>query len=364
MKKIKVLFCILTISQLRLYADNYANPELNLIFAALNAATFQGVVQADGEDSIALKFLNTMEKSIEYDQEQKNDLAATQSGYFSSATPLNPAKIKAQNKQLEASIKKLNANINAFEKNGVVAWEKQKVDARRSQRNAEQEQLNKNLAALQINQNGGVQAVQALIAKNELVFEQALESYIGSFGQCFVQNGSIVISSKYSKLMPITPKEYTQLVALLKVAQAQFGSNISINLSLKNAAPATIADIARYIGNMAPAGSSWLSYAKYAVGITAGVAAAIGAAAVVYNVGQGQQWNSPAAYNDGSSAASGAYNTYIAPQVSSVSGAYDNHIAPQIASAKETLNTYVGGAASYLPNNIFSSSSANNPAVQ
>lgn len=319
MKKIKVLSLLMLLASTKIDSIASNNPELSFILAYQALDNFARTVSSDRDDVGALQLLDFMNNSIAFDAQQKQQIAAAKDGYLSKGTPLDPAKIAQQNKDLAARIAVLDHNIKEFKKGGVTAKENKKVDNRRQERKQAEALIKKNTAALAV-QNAALadaeqkaQAAQALIEQNELAFEQALEAYIASFGQVYTNNGSIIISSKYNQNMPITPKEYAQLMATLKNGANQFGSNILITLDLENAAPATIKDIASYVGNMAPAGASWASYAKYALAATAVTAAAIGAAAIAYNVYQDKDWNDTgdalAAYNAGLSKAQAGYNT-------------------------------------------------------
>ncbi len=286
MKKIKALSLLMLFASAQIDSVAATNPELAFVLSYQALDNFARTVSSDRDDIGALQLLDFMNKSISFDAQQKQQIAAAQDGYLSKGTPLDPAKIAAQNKELQARIETLNHNIKAFEKGGVTAVEKARVDRRRSERRQKMAAISQNQAALDA-QNAAkadvdkkTQAAQALIDQNELAFEQALESYIESFGQVYVNKGSIVISSKYNKEMPITPKEYAQLVATLKNASSQFGSAVSINLNLDSSAPASIKDVVGYVGNMAPAGASYLSYAGYALAATAVAAAAIAAVSI------------------------------------------------------------------------------------
>jgi hypothetical protein len=327
MKKIKVLSLFMLLASAQINSVAQTNPELAFILSYQALDNFARTISSDRDDVGALQLLDFMKNCIAFDAQQKQQIAAAKDGYLAKGTPLDPVKIAAQNKELQARIETLDHNIKEFKKGGITPKENKKVDNRRQERKEKEALIKKNQAALAA-QNAAMadaeqkaQAAQALIDQNELAFEQALESYIYSFGQAYAKNASIVISSKYNKEMPITPKEYAQLVATLKNAANQFGSSVMITLDLDNAAPANIQDVISYINNMAPASASFLSYAGYALAATAVTAAVIAAAAVSYNVYQGKDWNDTSdaqdAYNTGLGQAKSGYNV-IATSAASV----------------------------------------------
>lgn len=293
MKKIKALSLIILCASAQIDSVASSNAELSLVLTYQALDNFARAVASDRDDIGALNFLDIMQKSIVFDAQQKQQIAATKDGYLSKGVALDPKKVVAQNQELQGRIETLNKNIKAFEKGGVTAIEKKKVDARRAERKSDIATVAQNQAALaqQISVENQIKIAEGLLVQNQLAFEQALESYINTFGQVYQNNRSLVISSKYSQSMPITPKEYAQLIATLKNASNQFGSSILITLNLEDAAPASIKDVTRYISNMAPAGASWKSYAGYALAATAVTAAAIAAVAVASNVSQGKNWN-------------------------------------------------------------------------
>ncbi len=293
MKKIKALSLIILCASAQIDSVASSNAELSLVLTYQALDNFARAVASDRDDIGALNFLDIMQKSITFDAQQKQQIAATQDGYLSKGVALDPKKVVAQNQELQARIDTLNKNIKAFEKGGVTAVEKKKVDARRAERKSDMATIAQSQAALaqQISAENQIKIAQGLLVQNQLAFEQALESYINAFGQVYQNNGSLVISSKYSQNMPITPKEYAQLIATLKNASNQFGSSVLITLNFAHAAPASIKDVTNYVSNMAPAGASWKSYAGYALAATAVTAAAIAAVAIASNVSQGKNWN-------------------------------------------------------------------------
>ena len=306
MKKIKALSLLMLLGSAQLDSAAATNPELAFVLSYQALDNFARTVSSDLDDNGATQLLNFMTVAISFDAQQKQQLAASQDGYLSKGTPIDPQNIAAQNKQLQARIGVLNANIKALQSSNktMAVAHSQKIADRKKSRDAGQAQLQRNMKSL-ATQN----AVQSLIAQNQLAFEQALETYIASFGQVYANQGSIVISSKYNKEMPITPKEYAQFVATLKNASSQFGSAVTINLNLNNAAPATIKDVIGYVGNMAPAGASYLSYAGYALAATALTAAAIATVAAVTNLKQDKDWyDTNNAYNNAMNLGNGTMN--------------------------------------------------------
>ncbi len=300
MKKIKVLSLLMLLASARIFGDQYANPELSLVLSYQALDNFARTIASDRDDVGALQLLSVMKDSIAFDAQAKQQLANVKDGYLTKGTPLDPVKISAQNKLLQARMASLNQNIDAIT-NGSVNFN----DANSANSSAANIVIN--------NPEQANVAAQALIDQNELIIEQALAAYFGLFGQVYAKNGSIVISSKYSQNMPITPKEYAQLVATLKNAASQFGSAVMIKLDLDNAAPASIKDVVKYVGNMAPANASWKSYAAYGAAALAIGAATIAAVAIGSNLQQGKDWNDTsdalAAYNNGMS--------YVQPGINS-----------------------------------------------
>jgi hypothetical protein len=321
----KVLSWLLLLASINTYIGAMHNSELGFIFAVECANTLVQTVLSDSDDVIALKLLQTMNDSITFDATQKKALASSQNSFLYKGVPLDPAKIQAQHKILKKQIDNYNKDIKELKvsNNTLMPIHKKTIKEREHDRNETQQQLNDtwaiintyaiqypelvhniiqqlfdHLATMNVSSPYEIQAnvdsvnLLMLISKNQLAFEQALESYINFFGQCYTQAGSVygsttIISSKYNQDMPITPKEYTQLVTTLNNAYSQFGSAVTITLPLNNSTPATIQDVANYINNKSPQSSSFATYASYGLAAAATATAAIAASAIAYNMYQG-----------------------------------------------------------------------------
>ena len=328
MKNTKVLSLLLLLTSAEMYSA-HASPDILFVLASqvLNALSI--TVQTDSDDGVAVKMLASMNGFIAFDAAQKKSLAAAQGGIVSKAIPLDSAKIEARDKELQGQINSYNNDIKKLKKSGNVAETKgSKIANRKASRDIEQKELDNNIARLKkyaitaklendkaalAQQNAA--AINVLIAKNALAFENALESYLSLFGLVYLKAGSmygstIIISSKYNQDAPITLKEYSQLMTTLRSAASQFGSSIQITLELDRAEPVSIAKVADYIGNMPPA-TSYATYAAYGIAAAGLAAAAIAGAAIVYNYSQGKDLTDATdAMNIYKQGAAGAQNTY------------------------------------------------------
>ncbi len=301
MRSKKFLSLCLFFASIQIYSSA-ANPDLSFVFAYQATVEFCETVLADSDDALATKLLRSMNDCILFDATQKKQLATAQTNYLFTSTPLGARKITEQNKQLQTRIDQYNADITSLQSSNYTlsATHKKKIADRKRSRDLLQQQLDDDIAAVQ-NANSlnsatqaNMTAANALIAKNALAFEQALEFYIASFGQCYTQAGlaygsSTIIASKYDQNMPITLKEYNQLLTTLRNAYSQFGSSVTITLPLNNGMVANLKQVADYIKNMPI--TSYTTYAAYGLAALAGTAAAIGAGTVAYNLTHEKNWN-------------------------------------------------------------------------
>ncbi len=347
MKNIQVLSLLLLLSCGQMYGN--ANPDLAFVLAYQNIDAMKKNITSDNNDMHARDLLDVMNESIDFDAMQQQALAAAQAGMILDGVPLDADKIAEDNKELQKRIKKLKKNIKKFEKDGVVAWEKKKIDNRRDNRDKKQNELDENLAQLQSMKDA--QAAEASIdnirEQNAITFDEALESYIASFGQCYVVPGkvygtSVIISSNENQNIAITYNEYDQLLATVQKAANQFPS-VMITLDLVDSdedVEVSVADVANYISNMPTNNGSW---ARFALQSAAIAAVTIGASAVAYNMYQGEDWNSSRALNDASDATAKAYNNALETEA----GQKAQALAVQVQEAKnqafeKALNSPVG----------------------
>ena len=314
MKNINALSLFLLLTSTQTYSA--ANPMLGFILASKVTKNLNSAVVSANDNAAAKELLAIMNASIDSAKNLENDLNNVQGTFLYNEVPLDEAKIEQENKNLaarEAELKKeidrLSGNIKSYEKGGITAWERKKVNNRREDRRKHQDEITANLAKIAANNTllkkadnveaiaeANKNAINLQIEQNELNFDEALETYIVSFGQVYKKEGtlygsSIVISSDYDRNIAITPKNYNELVATLNKADKQFGSNIEITLPSEEVEPATIKEVANYVGNMPLASSAYASYAKYTLAATVGTAAAIAGTAIAYNLYQGKEWN-------------------------------------------------------------------------
>lgn len=134
--------------------------------------------------------------------------------------------------------------------------------------------------------------VQSLLAQQVATFKNTVEQYITSLGQVYQQPGTvygktIIIASRLKKDMPITPKEYQQLINTLQQGASQLGNTISIQLTINDSTTnASLQDVVSYIKNMPLTSTSYTTYAMYTVLAAATIAGAIAA----YNGYQNKDW--------------------------------------------------------------------------
>ena len=290
MKKISILSILLFLGAAQMHSISN-NVDLLMVLAYKNAQIFNDAILSDNDDVNAVILLQAMKDSIDFDKSAKAQLASTKPGMFSAGKLLDPAKIKQQIDALEDRIETLNRHIKAFEKNGVTAVEKPKVDARRRERRDAKEQLallqqeQKDLAINAASNAEAAATLQKLIEQNALAFEHSLETYIANFGQIYSDkiNDKVmhVISSKYSRDMAITPKEYNQLVATLNNAVPQFDAVANITIENHEIShDVKVSEILAFIKNKPLSSSSYSSYAQYAAVGLAVAGVAIGAVAI------------------------------------------------------------------------------------
>ena len=314
MKKIQVLSLFLLLACGQIYGS--ANAELSFILAYQNIDTFNKSISAGNDDMQAVALLNAMSECIAFDQQQVAALKSAQGNMLFKGKPVDPAQVEAANAKLQARIKKLNNNMSAYKKGGVVEWEKDKFKARKKEKKNKQEQLAANQAAL-----SEQDSINNLREQNAIALDDAIESYIATFGQCYAQAGtmygsSIVISSDQDQKVAITPNEYNQLVSTLQNAASQFPS-IMITLDMVDSdqdMQASISDVTSYIKNMPVTTGSWAMFALKSA-VTAAVIA--GTAIVGYNLYQGEEWNSSRAIDDAMDTQAGQQAQALAAQAKS-----------------------------------------------
>jgi hypothetical protein len=322
MKKIQVLSLFLLLACGQIYGS--ANAELAFILAYQDIDAFKKNIFADNDDMHASSLINSMKECIAFDKEQQNAIKASINGTFFNGKPIDPAQVAAADAKLQARIKTLNNHISDYKKGGVSASEKNNVHARRKNKQNKKDELAGNQSVL-----SAQDSINNLRAQNALALNDAIESYIATFGQCYVKPGSvygssIVISSDQDKNLAITPQEYNNLVATLQSAAAQFPS-IMITLDMVDSdqeMQASISDTVSYIQNMPVSSGSWTSFIlKSTV-----AAAVITATAIVgYNLYNGEDWNSSKAINDAMDTQAGQQAQALAAQAKAAGDqAYNN----------------------------------------
>lgn len=284
MKNMKILSLFLLLASAKMYGAALANPDLGFILSYQISVEFNQQSSFDRDDVAALKLLTTMSDALASDISIKKQISDTTDRFLRRGVPLDPAQIAAQNKELQDRISTLDHNLKEFRKNGVLPHERDKYNRRKKEREEKKDALAANIADAD-----NMTKAKGLLAQNSLVYEQALESYLASFGQCYQQDGMMIISSRYKKDLPITPKEFNQFIAVLQNGYKQFGADIKVDLPLAKAPQVSIQDVINYMNNMPVPAQGW-SYSSYAK--AAGLAAAIaGAAYVGYNIYEGKDWN-------------------------------------------------------------------------
>lgn len=312
MKNMKILSLFLLLASAKMYGAALANPDLGFILSYQISVEFNQQSSLDRDDVAALKLIATMSDALASDLSIKKQISDTTDRFLKRGVPLDPAQLAAQNKELQDRINTLDHNIKEFRKGGIMPTEQKKYNRRLEERREKHAALDANIADAD-----SLTKAKGLLAQNSLVYEQALESYLASFGQCYQQDGMMIISSRYKKDQPITPKEFNQLIAVLQNGYKQFGSDIKVDLPLAKAPQVSIQDVMGYINNMPVPAQGW-SYSSYAK--AAGLAAAIaGAAYVGYNIYQGKDWNDTSnaanAYNAAAGGVSSAGQYFADTQV-------------------------------------------------
>jgi len=356
MKKIQVLSLFLLLACGQIYGG--ANPDLAFVLAYKNINVLNKAIAAGNDDTQANKVLDAMDEFINFDIEQAAALKASQDGILFKGKPVDPAQVAAKNAELQKRIKTLNDNISKFKKGGVVAWEEKKAHNRNKEKNKKQKQLHANLAAL-----SEQDSINNLREQNALAIEAAIEYYIATFGQCYVQQGkmygsSIVISSDQDQQLAITINEYDRLMATLQKAANQFPS-VMITLDMIDSdqdQEASISDVASYISNMPASSGSW---AMFALKAAVGIGATIAASAVAYNLYQGKEWNSSAAYDDAMSTQAGQKAQALVNQAK-IAGdkAYNDVINSSYGKSAQEKAQYAQAAAEKAVNDVMNSSAA------
>lgn len=261
------------------------NPELNFRLAYATVDKFKNDIMLANDDIVADAELIKMAETIEYN-------ATLQKNYDNAknnVAVIDIDAIVAENNRLQDGIKNASDSIKRLEAKGFGKdANKKKIRDRRNDRSEKQAQIDRNLALITANQNSMTQAqtaqagIKTLMEKNALQFEDLLESYILKYGQYYTTSGKLwgentIISSIYSKDMPITPNKYDKLVAVLKAAIPAFNDNITLEITPDQNLHASISDVLGYIQNLKPtAARTWATF-----GIQAGLAAAITGAAAV-----------------------------------------------------------------------------------
>ncbi|MBV8661292.1 MAG: hypothetical protein JO129_04060 [Candidatus Dependentiae bacterium] len=324
MKNMNVLSLFILLSSAQIYST-YANPQLLFVFAAQAANILDETAVSDTEDSVAVGIINTMNSCISLDQNLQAQLKSAQGGMLYGGTPINVAAIKKANQQLENAINGYNSNLKKLRGAGGTAAtaNRAKINAETKHRNEKQKQLATNQAVLQANTTaqGKIASLNTTVQQNMLAFEQALETYIATFGQCYIKSGSVygsttIISSKDNIGEPITPKEYAQLIKTLQAAATQFGSNVTVTLAINGGSTATanISNVISYMNNMSPSSASYLTYAAYGLGAVAATAALIAGANAAYNYSQGQSLTDTTAVQNALAGAGESLQTFTATQ--------------------------------------------------
>lgn len=333
MKNINVLSLLTLLAFGQIYGG--AAPDISFISAYRAIDELTKTISSDNDDAVALNLLQIMNICIAFDLAQQQALKATQDTFMFKGTPLDSAKIAAAHKELQSNINASNSHIKKLSKS---KNNNNKLNNNQQARNEAQANLDATIAAINENQSSmtvaqaGQKKIGALRAKNALVLEQAIESYVGSLGQCYTKQGVVVISSKYNQNLPITPKEFNQLITTLNNSFSQFGSNVMITLELQGSAPVTIDNVAKSINNMPLSSSSYASWALFGLKAAAVTAATVAAGAIAYNVYQGKNWNDT---TDAQNTVAGAQAVTQA-QLDNAYQAYQRNIAPGAKAMSES----------------------------
>ena len=333
MKNINVLSLLTLLAFGQIYGS--ASPDISFISAYRAIDELTRNISSDNDDADALNLLQAINNSIAFDVAQKQTLNAAKNTYLYNGTPLDPAKINANHKELQNNINVLNSLVKKLHKS---KNNNNRLNNNQNSRNQAQANLDATIDAINANQSSmtidqaGQKMIAALRAKNALISEQAIESYVGSLGQCYTKQGTIVISSKYNQNLPITPKEFNQLITTLHNAFSQFGPNVMITLELQGSGPVTIEDVVKSINNMPLSSSSYASWALFGLKAAAVTAATVAAGAIAYNVYQGKNWNDT---TDAQNAVAGVQAVTQA-QVDNAYQAYQQNLAPGVKAMSES----------------------------
>lgn len=261
MKFIKILLLLLFFVPCRIDAskknqnlnDSFKNnPVLKFMFAAQAAEKLKNSMDSDvarklvneliefeNDDNFVFKLLTVMNNCIDLDKSLKKDLKSTQ-GFM--GAHVNPTNFVIAKDLIQSNINICN-DIQEFKKREIPFF----IASRIQLHNQEQDKLAKYLVEAQklVEQANSAKhsatVLDILLQQNIFVFEQALELYIGLFGQYYPKPGYIygsygsymIISSKYDKKMLITPLEFSEFKKILQAGVTQFGSKVSIALDNK-----------------------------------------------------------------------------------------------------------------------------------
>ncbi|MGZ6255247.1 MAG: hypothetical protein ACXWL5_04625 [Candidatus Chromulinivorax sp.] len=365
MKNFKILFLLFMGASAQIYSG--ASVSVLLITAYESAKQLNLVAQTDNDDIQAQKLIENMNDCLQSSVNLLNQLQAAKNGLLFKGKPLDVNQVNAEIEKTEKKIKEYKSDIHKLSKNGLAAANHKKILNRRHSRDEQMKALHANQALLKANSSAEalVNSVQALIAQNILAFEQAVESYIATFGQVYQKAGNVYgsttyISSIYNPAMPITLKEYHDFMDALNKGSQVFGSNVSISLGLNNGVEASLDQVASYVGNVAPS-KSFATYAAYGAASLAILAGAAVVGAIAYNHATGQDLLSTKSVNEGYQAAINSASNFSETALNNVSAIDYNALQEKISALRSQLSNSALNAGSYISQqaaNIFSN--ANN----
>ncbi|MDP3788702.1 MAG: hypothetical protein Q8Q60_05310 [Candidatus Chromulinivorax sp.] len=354
MKNTKVLSLLLLLASTQMYSfAAVANPDLLFVQACQTLKKLEIDIQWDSDGVGAIQLLDIANKCIDYDVNQQKSLDASKNTFLYKGVPLDLAKIEAENKNLQNDLKNIKNSIHRLD--DAYTANKGKIKDRKRDRTRKEKQLDENKAAIAANAAAMTTAqtaeatIKVLREKNALAFEDAIESYIALYGQCYssgsMWGSSTVISSKYDDNIAITPNEYNQLVATLQNAVAPF-NNVTLELSSDQDMHVNVSQILGFLANMKPAANrSWAQF-----GMNVGIGAAIAAGAIVA-IGAASN-----AYQGKDLLDTGDASALLNSGVSNVSNAYDAAINSSAGQQLTDLISQANSAGQVAYQNILNSS--------